>query len=83
MRWRIPDHLEWGQAVTGEGLVELRELLPPSSVLEVDRLSVADFEVDLSGILAWDSVARELFASGRAEALDLIPTIPLGLAQGR
>ena len=83
MHRRMPDHLEWGQAVTGEGLGELRELLPPTSVLATDRPSVAGLRGDLSGIPAWDSVARELLASGRAEALDLVPTIPLGLAQGR
>ena len=52
-------------------------------VLATDLPSVAGLRGDLSGIPAWDFVALELLASGRAEALDLVPTIPLGLAQGR
>ena len=83
MHRSMPDHLEWAQAVTGEGLGELRELSPPMLVLATDRPSVAGLRGDLSGIPAWDFAALELLASGRAEALDLVPTIPLGLAQGR
>ena len=77
------DHSEWDPAVTVGGLGELRALSLPASVLAADRPLVADLQIDLSDIPAQNSVAHELLASGRAEALGLFLTILLGLAQGR